>query len=326
MTARAFLDLPDGLAVRIGSEGLLVGRHRSCDVQLTSAGASRRLALLRVAPEGVELVVLGRHPVQLNDQPCAGGAQMQHGDRLRFPGLEATLRVEDVESSIRIDYCLRRGEDRFPINTSPFVIGTGSSARVQIAGWPAEAVLLRVAQGRLYGELVTGEGLHNQAVLAAGAPIPLALGDTIAYRRECFVIEEAAGGDASTVIGADTLASAVTLDPLPRGGRVTFAFPDGDRTVYLPGRRYLLLAALVIPPAPLTVGEFIPDSEVVPLVWPDVDDVGGRQEVNVLLTRCRHDLVAAGISATSLLERAPGGRATRVRLAPNARVSSTPGP
>ena len=104
----------------------------------------------------------------------------------------------------------------------------------------------------------------------------------------------------------------------PRGGRITFAFPDGDRTVYLPGRRFALLSALAAPPAPLALGDFVPDSELVPVVWADDDTVGGRAEINVLLTRCRQDLVAAGISATSLLERAPRGPATPQRAAPGA--------
>jgi len=42
---------------------------------------------------------------------------------------------------------------------------------------------------------------------------------------------------------------------------------------------------------------------------------------NVLVTRCRQDLAAAGIAATNLLERAHGGGATRLCLAPGARVT-----
>jgi hypothetical protein len=61
----------------------------------------------------------------------------------------------------------------------------------------------------------------------------------------------------------------------------------------------------------------------VPLVWDDDDEVGGRQDINVLLTRCRRDLVGAGIAAAGLIERAPGGRATRVLLAAGAKVTTT---
>ena len=59
---------------------------------------------------------------------------------------------------------------------------------------------------------------------------------------------------------------------------------------------------------------------VVPSAVRHDDLVGGRQEINVLLTRCRQDLVAAGIAPTKLLERAPGGRATRIALAPGAEI------
>jgi hypothetical protein len=108
--------------------------------------------------------------------------------------------------------------------------------------------------------------------------------------------------------------------PLPRGGRITFCFADGDRRVYLPGRRYRLAAALLSPPAPLVAGDFVPDETIVPLVWHDTREVGAREDINVLLTRLRHDLVAGNIAATSVLERAPGGRATRFVVAAGATV------
>jgi pSer/pThr/pTyr-binding forkhead associated (FHA) protein len=106
---RAFVDLPNRIAVRIGPQGLLLGRHRSCDIQLADESASRRHALLRVDPDGVELVVLGKKPVLVNDRPVAATQALAHGDRVALPGFECTVRVEVHEESVRVDYCLRRG-------------------------------------------------------------------------------------------------------------------------------------------------------------------------------------------------------------------------
>ena len=320
MALRAFLELPNRVSLPIGPAWLLIGRHKSCDLQLADQSVSRRHALLRISPEGVELVVLGQKPVQVGDQSCTAVTLLRADDTLAFPGLECRVRIESFEDSVRVAYCLRRGADRFPIHSSPFVIGSGTSARVSIADWPEEALRFSLAQGALYVEVTSGVAQHNDQPLEAGNPTALAIGDAIAYRDETFHLEEAATGDGSTITGADMLARAVVLHPLPRGGRIAFTFADGERTVYLPGRRFQLLSALLDPPPPHVAGEYVPDSEVIPLVWLD-EDVGGRQDVNVLLTRCRQDLVAAGIAATSLIERAPGGRATRVCLAPGATIT-----
>ena len=307
MTLRAFLDLPDGMAIRIGPSGLLIGRHRTCDLQLAAETASRRHALLRVADTGVELVVLGRHSVEVDDTPVTTTATLANGARLGLPGLACRIRIETADDAIPIEYVLRRGHERFPIRTSPFVVGGDASANVIVDGWLPPAMRVWVAQGEVSADL--GDGTH----------MTVQEGDTLDVRGQTFVIERAADDSASTVsLSSERRLRGVVLEPLPRGGRVTLQFSDGDRTLYLPGRRYALVAALVVPPAPLAAGDFVPDSELVPLVWPDTDEVGGRTEINVVLARTRQDLVAAGIASARLLERAPGGRATRIVLAPGA--------
>jgi pSer/pThr/pTyr-binding forkhead associated (FHA) protein len=324
---RAFLDLPDGVALRIGPAGLLLGRHRSCDLQLADETASRRHALLRLARDGVELVVLGKKPVHVNGRAVGDVAPLRDGDRVALPGLTAALRVvaDPRDAAVAPAFLLRRGRDRFAISTSPFVVGTGAVANLVVAGWPEAALVFRVAQGELYVEAAAAGAELAGAPLEPDGVTQLHAGDAIGFGDDRVVVEpaDAGAGDASTVMTAPgtARATAIALSALPRGGRVALAFPDGERAVYLPGRRFKLIGALASPPPPHVAGDFVPDSEVVPLVWDDDDEVGGRQDINVLLTRCRQDLVAAGIAATQLLERAPGGRATRLVLAPGARVT-----
>jgi hypothetical protein len=320
---RAFLDLPNGMSLRIGPAGLLVGRHRSCDLQLADEAASRRHALLRVSLDGVELVVLGRQPVHVNDRACTAVETLRDGDRLRFSSFECRVRSERSEEPVRVAFCLRHDRERLQIHATPYVVGASPNANVVISGWPDEALRFRIAQGVLHIEATGADARIGDAPLEPGIPIVLALGDAVTFRGETFTIELADPGDASTVLtGTTPYPTRVVVEPLPRGGRLTFTFPDGDRAVYLPSRRFQLVSALLQPPSPRVAGEFIPDHVIVPIVWNDDDEVGGRQDINVLLTRCRQDLVAAGIAATSLLERAPGGRATRIVLAPNAQVRS----
>ena len=61
------------------------------------------------------------------------------------------------------------------------------------------------------------------------------------------------------------------------------------------------------------------DTTIVPLVWNDTREGGAREDINVLLSRLRRDLVTGNV-ASAILERAPGGRATRFVVAPGASV------
>lgn len=316
MALRAFLDLPGGMAVRIGTGGLLVGRHSSCDLQLTDESASRRQALLRIVhDDSVELVVLGRRAVYVEDRACTGAEIVAGGAQLRFPGLTCRLRVDRVEETVRIAFCLRHGRDRLPIHTTPFIVGGGERANVAIAAWPVDALRFRVAQGTLHVEAAEAGATLDGTPIDVDTSTAVASGQRIEYRGESFAIEDAELGDASTGIAAPSLPTRVVLQALPRGGRATFTFPDGERAVYLPGRRFQLVSALLVPPTPYAAGDFVPDHEIIPVVWSDDDEVGGRQDMNVLLMRCRKDLIAAGIAPAALLQRAPGGLATRISIA-----------
>jgi hypothetical protein len=317
MTVRGMLVLPDGAALRIGHDGLLVGRHRTCDLQLTDVGASRRHALLRIADDAIELIQLGRQPLEVNGQPCSPVQPLADGDRLRLPGLECRVRVEHLDDAVRITHALLSGGKRFPIRATPFVVGSGPSARMVFASWPEQAMCFRVVQDALFVEVVAGVHINGEPAPTA-TPIELQVGDQLALADETLQIEEVHTDDATTERGhTPGPPTAIVLAPLPRGGRVTFSFSDGDRAVYLPGRRYQLVAALAA-----KLGELISDHDLVPLVWNDTDEVGDRQSINVLVTRCRHDLIGAGIAVA--IERAPGGRATRLVVAPGAQVTIAP--
>ena len=105
----------------------------------------------------------------------------------------------------------------------------------------------------------------------------------------------------------------------PRGGRVVLSTAEGERAVFLADKRLDLVIALLRPPAGFQPGDFIPDDVVRPIVWPRNPGVT-RPEINVLIGRCRRDLVEAGLAGARLLQRAPGGGGTRFALAPGAVV------
>jgi hypothetical protein len=317
------VNVHDGPSRRVGPNGLLIGRKQDCDIVSADPSVSRRHALVRLTTEGAEIVPLGRGPIEVNGKPHDKAIPLSDGDELGVPGLQLSVRI-DAQRPDRAVPCAWRLErargGSFGIVHSPFMIGGGESDDLIVGRWPAQALRLHVAQGELYLEPGVAKVTRNARALEAGAMEQVFVGDTVEFRREAFVIRQTAR-DATTAVASLThLPSRVLIEILPRGGRVVFATPGGDRAVFLADRRLDLVIALLRPPDGFAAGDFIPDEVVRAIVWPRNPAVT-RPEINVLISRCRHDLVEAGLAGARLIERAPGGGGTRLALAPGALVT-----
>jgi hypothetical protein len=317
------LVVPDGPSRRVGPSGLVIGRQHDCDIVAPDPSASRRHALVRVAGDGAEVVPLGRGPIEVNKKRFDRPVELFDGDELVLPGLRLVVQIraqrpdQAAPSAFRIE---RERGGSFGIVHSPFSIGGDKTDDLIVKRWPAHALRFHVAQGELFVELTTGSATHNGAPLELGALVPIAIGDAFGYRSETFVVRGGAPNAATTVVASvELLPRRVVVELLPRGGRVVFSVGEGDRAVYLADRRLDLIVALLRPPSGFRAGEFVPDEAVTGVVWPR-NQVVSRPEINTLISRCRRDLIDAGLAGPRLLERAPGGGATRIALAPNAEV------
>lgn len=320
---RCEVRVSDGPAVRVGQSGLLIGRQGDCDIVAADPQVSRRHVLIRLTGEGAEVVPLGRGPVELNGKDASAPTALADGDVLRLPGLE--LRIEISIPAPQRDapaaFLLERGTSSFRISHTPFTLGGGDADDLIVKAWPAAALTFHLAQGELFVEARDDAAQRSGQPLAADTLEPLAAGDTVAYRGETFAIA-ARGRVATTAVGgAAPLPSRVEIEMLPRGGRVVFTVGGRDHAVYLADRRFDLMVALLTPPTGYQPGEFIPDDTVRAIVWPRKPEVS-RQEINMLISRCRRDLVEVGLAGPRLLERAPGGGGTRIVLATNAVVET----
>jgi len=319
---RCTLTTRDGASRRVGGRGVVIGRQQDCDIVVADPSVSRQHALVRVGVEGCELVPLGKLPVTLNGKPCDRPMALSNGDEIKVATLVliAVIEATEAKPSAATFQLVLRGAS-YGVTHTPFVIGSGQSDDLILDRWPPSALRLHVAQGELFVEPNDEHGVLNGQALEPGSLEPIDVGDAIGY-GELGTIEITRGGDrAHTTITTSihALPSKIVVEMLPRGGRVVFTLPTGDHAVYLADRRLDLITALLKPPSDYAAGDFIPDDVLRPIVWPRNPNVI-RSEINVHITRCRRDLLAAGLPGPRLLQRSPGGGATRLALAPTCEV------
>jgi len=301
----------------------LIGRKQDCDIVSEDPSVSRRHALVRLTTEGAEIVPLGRGPIEVNGKPHDKAIALSDGDELGVPGLQLSVRIaaQRPDRAVPCAWRIERARGgNFGIVHSPFMVGGGDRDDLIVQRWPAQALRLHVAQGELYLEPGVAKVRRNTRELEAGAMEQVFVGDIVEFRRESFLIRQVVLDATTAVASLIHLPSRVLIEILPRGGRVVFATAGGDRSVFLADRRLDLVIALVRPPDGFTAGDFIPDDVVRSIVWPRNPGVA-RPEINVLISRCRRDLIEAGLAGSRLIERAPGGGGTRLALAPDALVT-----
>lgn len=316
------LVLAEGPSRRVGPAGILIGRQADCDIVAADPSVSRRHAHVRLTADGVEVVPLGRAPVEVNGTPHLRPCALADGDKLGVPGLTLGVLVsrEPATADAATGFVLARtGGGNFGIVRSPFVIGGGTNADLIVARWPEQTLVLSVAQGALYAQACVEGATLNATELEVDEPTEVAAGDLLAFLDETFEVGYFAGGQVTTAVRRADLPVRVVIEMLPRGGRIAFTSSDGELAVNLADRRLDLMVALLRPPEGYKVGDFIPDDVVRTIVWPRNPGVS-RNEINTLISRCRRDFVQAGLAGPRLIERAPTGGGTRIALAPGAVV------
>src|ERR1041384_6439761 len=88
---RCVLDVLGGPSRRVGPSGVLIGRQSDCDIVASDPSVSRRHALIRLTGTGVEVVPLGRSPVDVNGEPTSKPRELADGDELALPGLRLAV-------------------------------------------------------------------------------------------------------------------------------------------------------------------------------------------------------------------------------------------
>jgi hypothetical protein len=311
----------DAVRVRVDAGGVLVGRSPRCDIVLRHPKASRSHALVCHDGHRVRLEVLGKGQTLLNDQAVARTSTLTSGDRLSLPGLELTLvsTREPASPAAGATWVLERpGGSLFGVSRGPFVVGGDRDDDLIVLGWPARALTLHPTQGRLHLTAAVDLEVDGRRVGPA-ALVALAPGSVIVHAGHRLRVVALGQRALDNTLVTDTGTAAeplctLRLELLPRGGRLHVGLPTGGGCVYLPGQRCDLMTLLLDPPLPHRVGDMLDDEYIIERLWPK--EPRTRADLNTLVYRLRKDLVRAGLDASAVLIRAPGGGGTRLELAP----------
>jgi pSer/pThr/pTyr-binding forkhead associated (FHA) protein len=305
----------------VRSAGLVIGRSPECDLVIDHEQVSRRHAHVRqvIGHGGLELVPLGRNPIDVN------GALRQHptplgdGDRVAIACMALTIHARSANADHAEGWLLASGATWFGIPRLPLVIGGGDHDDLFVEGWPGAALQIHRVRDALFVEADVEGVTVNGAEVEPGAVEPLGDGDALALGDRTLIVRRHAGAGAPTR-GIAAYPDRVEVVLLARGARVTLGFGGAEKLLVVSERRVELLAALLEPAPPDRAGEFVADAAILERVWPR-SDRADQGDLNALVHRLRRDLVKAGIDGPALVVRRPG--ATRFALAAGAHVAFT---
>lgn len=302
MATAYWLQTPSGLRMPIGPSGVLIGRAGDCELVVPDPNASRRHALVRLGPDGPELVPFGSNPTRVDGQEISLPRALREGEGVEIAGWRCTVVVgPGAGPEDRWALATPTGE-RIPLGPGSHTLGGGLADDLLLPGLPPACARIDCGAD---GVVLSQTGTPAMT-LHPGAEWEIA---GHSFRLERVVL----GGEHTTRLATQGLPDQARLSFLPKGGRLALHRGQAEVSLYLSERRCALVATLLQPPSGFALGEFIPDDRVIPRVW---RNSGDRHSLNVLVARTRKDLAAVGYNGFALIERAPAGGATRFALAP----------
>ncbi len=316
IATRCWIESAEGRRWQVGPRGLLIGRSAAADIQLTDPSVSRRSALVYTDPQGVQLVRIGRSPVEVNGKPLGESHTLAQGDVLALPGCTLSVRLEREEPQSSTGWALRHRSPADPsgrtigftaLPLEGFTVGGDDGDDLTMPGWlPASIELEPALPGGWRATLGAGVTLNGRVPPKDLAHL-LQSGDELGWQGTTLRLVDLASAH-QTTMGDDTpdLPWHVELQPVPpAGGQVTIKLGHRTRTIWLPGLRFDLLQVLLVPLGSGPAGEPITDATVLTRVWGRLPPKDPKA-VNTLVKRLRKDLEGGGLDARLLVLRSHG--------------------
>lgn len=216
---------------------------------------------------------------------------------------------------------------RVPLDPSGTLIGRGSGCTIVVDDPQVSRRHVLVLHGEKATQVIP---LGRKRPQLRGAPLRGPAwaqdGDDLLVEHVRFTFELAAAKapsskgnqrkPAARASRASSEPATVSFERVPNGALLRLG--SSGQLAFLANRRADLVAGL-LPPLAAAVGEWVEDDVLCERVWGSAG--GTRERLNTLLHRARASLTEAGLDGARLLERAPGGGATRFAAAPDAKVS-----
>jgi hypothetical protein len=299
------------IRVPLTAKGVLIGRSSACAIIVDEPVVSRRHALV-LSAEDAQILPLGKRGIVVGGVTRHEPTLIRDGDVFMVGSARFTLELTAAKP--QPGWQVAVGDRSYPIDCSVFTIGGDPNDNLFLSDWPPRACALHAASGQLIVERddlceLIGARLHdgfeavsNGALLRRGA-------------TEIRFVEATAAG----LTADEPMAPVgVVLEFVPNGALLHIKLKD-DHTVFLAQKRGDLVAALLNGGPGARAGEWMGDETLMARVWGHQG--ASRTQLNVLVHRVRQSLTEAGLSGPALLQRAPGGGATRFLVASNASVS-----
>ncbi len=304
----------DGAGVRtpLSTKGVLIGRSPSCTVVLDDPAISRHHVLILPLADSALVLPLGRKPVTLRGAPCSAATHAKHGDALGVGGAQFQLELE-VEAPAA-PWLLSVNGVRYPVVKPVFTLGGAADDDLVISGWPERTCTLHTVTGALFLDVSEACDVHGATPQGEGHL--LKRGSRIS--RQGVDVEIAEAPASTDTFDEAALPTEVVLEFVPDGALLRLR-QHGEFTIYLPQKRADLVAALLKPKPGTVPGEWVDDEALSKRIWGNQPT--SRSQVNLLIHRTRSSLTEAGLNGPALIERAPGGGATRFRVASPERVT-----
>jgi hypothetical protein len=308
---QCWLEDSEGLRIPVKAGGVLIGRNPDCDLVLEHPQVSRYHAVIRSTLAGIELLLLGRNPAEVNGTLVGATHALKVDDAITFAGAELVIKAASTKPraapprwAVRIE-----GGKTVTIQKLPYTILGTIGGDLTIPGL-GDRVLTLEGSGRQHLQLLGFGDVHiNNTPLDGGEGI-LKSSDEVRAGDVAFsvILLEDPVQETTITDPRNSAPTSVRLQFLPTGGRLVVTMATHQVSAYLAERRCALVAVLLQPPSDFAPGDFIPDDVVCPRVWGRGE--GDRNHLNVLISRVRRDLDVAGLDGYSLLRRAQGGGAT----------------
>jgi len=325
--SRWSLEFASGSTLVLRSGVTVIGRSSACDVVLDNPRISRQQLLVLPRAEGVELINVGRQQVTSADDAIDPEHLARDGDPIEIGGTLLAFVRAWRPATAEFRWLVRVDEGpAVKLTHTPFLLGGGDDDDdLRIEGWPRSALRLHEVGPVLIATLecdpdqvldpeadpsFDADGfarLHDGSRLSLG-------GVTLEVRSLAETLDQSTHLD-----GEDGGPRLVRLEPYSRGGILHVHDRHAQHSVYLAGRRFALMRALLAPEPPTLAGELVSVEQLCRAIWPG-DPAKDETDFNVLIYRLRRDLVNAGLDVDAVIERARGTGMVRAPIALGAKL------